>query len=285
MAAIEDALYSMHPPPQLREKKMQVLALGLSRSGTDSLCKALQTLGYDKVWHGFDLPAFPDNFERWVKLKRKKWKTGPRFRVSDSSTTPGDTDITRADFDDILGNYEAMTDMPSFMFASQLIAAYPEARVILNTRSNEDAWHRSVTESFKDINMGFGFWFWLYSFFDRESYWSRLYWDECWDAWFQGSTAGNGKWVRREYHAMLKGSVASNRMLEWTVEQGWDPLCNFLQKPIPTEEFPNGNAPTELIQRVMAFTVARDARARRNLLAVSSFVLVLVGAVILKIVV
>ncbi|KAM0366855.1 hypothetical protein ACHAPK_008335, partial [Fusarium culmorum] len=31
------------------------------------------------------------------------------------------------------------------------------------------------------------------------------------------------------------------RLLEWTVQDGWEPLCKFLDKPIPDEPFPHVN--------------------------------------------
>ena len=40
-----------NPPPRVREKPMQVLCVGLPRSGTESLQKALLRLGYDYTYH------------------------------------------------------------------------------------------------------------------------------------------------------------------------------------------------------------------------------------------
>lgn len=34
-------------------------------------------------------------------------------------------------------------------------------------------------------------------------------------------------------------------MLEWPVEDGWEPLCAFLDKPVPDEPFPHVNAAAE----------------------------------------
>lgn len=40
---------------------------------------------------------------------------------------------------------------------------------------------------------------------------------------------------------MIRGLVPKERLLEWSVEDGWAPLCNFLGKPIPEEPFPHAN--------------------------------------------
>lgn len=41
---------------------------------------------------------------------------------------------------------------------------------------------------------------------------------------------------------MVRGLVPKERLLEWTVEDGWEPLCAFLEKPVPDEPFPHVNA-------------------------------------------
>ncbi len=40
---------------------------------------------------------------------------------------------------------------------------------------------------------------------------------------------------------MIRGLVAKDRLLEWTVEDGWEPLCEFLGKDVPNEPFPHVN--------------------------------------------
>lgn len=45
------------------------------------------------------------------------------------------------EFDKLLGHCQAVTDQPCCVFAEELIEAYPEAKVILTTRP-EDDWFR-----------------------------------------------------------------------------------------------------------------------------------------------
>jgi hypothetical protein len=35
----------------------------------------------------------------------------------------------------------------------------------------------------------------------------------------------NGKWIYREHCAMIRGLVPQDRLPEWAVEDGWEPLC------------------------------------------------------------
>jgi hypothetical protein len=41
---------------------------------------------------------------------------------------------------------------------------------------------------------------------------------------------------------MIRGLVPKERLLEWYIEDGWEPLCKFLCKPVPEVEFPHANA-------------------------------------------
>jgi hypothetical protein len=47
----------------------------------------------------------------------------------------------RAEFDKLLGHCQGVSDMPAILFADELIAAYPEAKVIL-THRNFDTWYK-----------------------------------------------------------------------------------------------------------------------------------------------
>ena len=41
---------------------------------------------------------------------------------------------------------------------------------------------------------------------------------------------------------MIRGLVPKERLLEWTVKDGWEPLCKFLGKEVPDQPFPHTNA-------------------------------------------
>ena len=41
---------------------------------------------------------------------------------------------------------------------------------------------------------------------------------------------------------MVRGLVPKDRLLEWNIGDGWSPICTFLSKKIPNEDFPHANA-------------------------------------------
>lgn len=138
---------------------MQVICVGLPRSGTESLQQALIKLGYDHTYHGWDI-VYDDEIHSptWVQLARKKWYS------------PGDTEITAEEFDSVLGHAQAVTDAAASCFAAEMIAAYPDAKVVLNMRRDVEGWHKSVMNTLVKANQSWAFW--VASWLDRECFWA-----------------------------------------------------------------------------------------------------------------
>ncbi|KAL3482115.1 hypothetical protein BJX99DRAFT_217391 [Aspergillus californicus] len=235
MSLLEKWIYrSPTPPPQTRTKPMRVLALGMSRSGTESLRRALIILGYDHVYHGFDMTdSYPMQWKQWALLGRRKYGL-------QGTTHKGDPQLSAADFDEIIGHAEAVTDQPCAIFAPELIKAYPAAKVILNHR-DVDAWYGSITALI--LPHARGFWYHVLPWFQADMYWAVQYTVHCFNKYFYDSLERNGKWVYEQHSATIKGLLVDEpeRLLVWQVQDGWEPLCRFLDKPVPEEEFPSGN--------------------------------------------
>lgn len=216
---LEKYIYTVPPqPPRPRKKPMQVLALGMSRSGTESLRRALVILGYDQVYHGFDMSEKkPMQWKQWALLGRRKYGL--------SGSHKGNPVITREDFDEVLGDAEAVTDQPCSIFGLELIKAYPEAKVILNHRE-VDSWYQSMCAL---ILPHYGdFWFHVLPWFQTDMYWAVQYTLDCMNRFFYGSLERNGKWVYEQHGAAIRGGVESERLLVWRVQDGWEPLCRYV---------------------------------------------------------
>ena len=48
---------------------------------------------------------------------------------------------------------------------------------------------------------------------------------------------------------MLESTVPSDRLLVWSVKEGWGPLCELLELPVPEEPFPHINYRTGVLAR------------------------------------
>ncbi|RAK78949.1 sulfotransferase family protein [Aspergillus fijiensis CBS 313.89] len=234
-------LYSYPPPPpRHRTQPIRILCVGLPRSGTESLSLALTQLGY-KPFHGWDL-VFDTaaHLQAWAQLAERKH--------APSATTPRDDPITRADFDALLpGDCDVVLDSAAALFTPEILQAYPDAKVILNTRRDVAAWQRSARQAF--VTDGAAHWgLWVLHLFSAEVFWLwRLYYAVGFPGLFGARTVeeglvGKGRRVYREHGWMVKGLVPSDNLLEWNVEDGWGPLCEFLEKEVPQQPFPQTNA-------------------------------------------
>lgn len=80
----------------------------------------------------------------------------------------------------------------------------------------------------------------------------------------------NGIELYKNHYAALEAECkAQDRtVLHWTAEEGWEPLCKFLDKEVPKEAFPNENNPGAFAKRSMEANHQRRIRARRNMMMV-----------------
>ncbi|KAE8422797.1 hypothetical protein BDV36DRAFT_244610 [Aspergillus pseudocaelatus] len=235
---------------------MQVLAVGISRSGTESLREALHILGIKHTHHGFDTILPPSSLQATYRLLQKKYTGTP-------------SPLTASDFDTVLGNCVGVTDLIAAEFAPELIAAYPEAKVILNTRRDLDGWYKSMQLTMGYFDRNPVDWDWCKSWFCAELFWIR----QCMcrtmmKRFFRGSFESNGRWVYESHVALIRGlGLAEERLLEWSVEDGWEPLCRFLGKEVPEGvEFPSGNPPKAWAERIARTMEVHHRRAVRNMI-------------------
>ncbi|KAL3485985.1 hypothetical protein BJX62DRAFT_229079 [Aspergillus germanicus] len=252
------------PPPQ-RKKPMQVLAVGISRSATESLREALHILGLEHTHHGFDTILPPYDLEDIYRLLKQKYAKRPAQSGTETAQ------LTAADFDTFLWNCVGVSDLHAAEFAPELIAAYPDAKIILNTRSDLDAWYASMKATMGYFDANPVDWDWVKSWFCAELFWVR----QCMcrtlmPTFFKGSFARNGKEVYKEHVQMIRGLMKERgeegRLLEWSVEDGWGPLCAFLGRDIPEGvEFPSGNPPRAWAERIARTTEVYHRRAVRNM--------------------
>lgn len=253
--------------------QLRVLALGLSRSGTDSLRAALTDLNYKNVYHGWVIPmAQSTDPGLWCPLMRRKYS-------GDFVASRLAPEVLRAEFDMLLGNCEAVTDVPCFVFAEELIKAYPDAKIILNRRRDIDAWYRSMQETAMAV---FTWPLWVLHFFDKELFWIYSVFELGLMVWARGDFDKYGKVAANEHYRRLEDVCKRERRqyLDWAADEGWDPLCAFLGREVPAESFPWENKAGLAFEKKMEAAIgAMVMRAARNL---GVLLLVGVALIILK---
>lgn len=192
--------------------------------------------------------------------------------------------FTTKDWDALLGHCAAITDLPLVGFWRELYETYPDAKIVLVER-DEDAWYKSLSEAVVE------------PFFTRTSNITRLYLEP-----LVGSRLGeiayksvtgflgakdeagiksNMRTLYRRHYKEVRETVPEDRLLEFDMASGWEPLCQFLSKPVPDCEFPRVNE-TDAVKKVFETYKRRRLAELGNLIlsrAVPATLFVLVAAV------
>ncbi|KAI1345339.1 P-loop containing nucleoside triphosphate hydrolase protein [Xylaria sp. FL0043] len=225
--------YAKNPRKIPRPKPMKVLVLGLSRTGTATIYTALQTLGMNP-YHFKEVNRNKHNghFEFWLQVVRAKYQG-----VGEPMKGP--------DFDQVLWNYDAVTDAPGCLFVEELVEAYPEAKVILTTRTPE-SWLESIRSTLLEL-VSWRSWV-IRALFDRDfsaGYWTLF--DSTMAVWSRNLPP----WKPSSYPTLLdsfekhntlvRKVVPKDKLLDFHPTMGWAPLCAFLGVPTPEGKFPHVN--------------------------------------------
>jgi hypothetical protein len=65
-----------------------------------------------------------------------------------------------------------------------------------------------------------------------------------WKCIFWNDLPAHGIRVYREHNTMVQ-RLAADRVLTYNTKEGWEPLCKFLELPVPDVEFPHVNKTAE----------------------------------------
>ena len=172
--------------------------------------------------------------------------------------------FSRTEWDQLLANYGAVTDVSALAFSADLISAYQEAKVVLMER-DIDKWYVSFDDAvIKVMWAKWGNWIAsLDPWFVGPIRDVHLRWAEDWMG--AGSTEEmrtKAKEKYRKYCASIRRIVPKERLLEYKLGSGWEPLCEFLGKDVPDLEFPRVNETASMHEKMSI--VAR--RGLKNLL-------------------
>lgn len=157
---------------------------------------------------------------------------------TDGSSAPPKT---AEEFDQVLWRYDALTDTPCVLLSEELLAAYPDAKVILTER-DVDSWVASMQRSYYKVLFSRGMR--IMQALDPE-FLGKYY------AMGMGSlntwTGGDAENIEKlkkgykQHYERMRIIVPKERLLEWHPRDGWEPLCEFLGKDVPEGEFPKVN--------------------------------------------
>src|ERR671913_800204 len=130
MLDVEEESAAGPPSPTL-----MVIGTGFGRTGTLSLREALVRLGFGPCDHMLENFEHPERFPHWRDALKKKQSGEP------------------IDWRPLLDGYRAIVDWPGAFFWRELIAAHPEAKVILTVRDPE-RWYDSARATIYAASQG-----------------------------------------------------------------------------------------------------------------------------------
>jgi hypothetical protein len=198
---------------------LKIIGAGLGRTGTLSLKLALEHLGLGPCYHMSEmLSQVRSHLPLWIEAANGN-----------------------AQWEAIFADYPSSTDYPGCTFWRELVAQYPDAKVILTTR-DPDSWFESVSatifsqrhrERFEG-NPAMAEFFALTVFRGIED---KLDDREALLAFF------------REWNQTVIDEVPADKLLVYAPGDGWEPLCTFLGVPVPAEPYPRVNSREEMTEQ------------------------------------
>ncbi|KAF5627437.1 hypothetical protein F52700_8363 [Fusarium sp. NRRL 52700] len=241
------------PPP--------ILCIGAPRNGSASLMQALQILGYPNVHHGWEVAEREDLRWQWPIFDRACDATFTNLPSYNGKP------FSRADWDEVFGEYDAVSDIAAF-FAESLVPAYPDAKVILVER-NVDRWFLSMHALVKNTPSRFrrklGAKIGDFSGPPSPRIAHKLH-----QGW-TGAPSPNDvieylKPAYARHNKFIRDNVPKEHLLDFKLVDGWEPLCRFLGKDIPNVPFPHVNDLKEYAAREKRLEKKMFKLALRNLI-------------------
>ena len=202
---------------------IDVIGAGFGRTGTLSLKFALETLGFDKCYHMMEVMLNEHHVELWRQAAR----------------------LENVDWHALYQGYRATVDWPSASFWRELRLVYPDAKLILTLRDSEQwytsvmntIWKRSATALPEGKRRG-----------DPEMIERAMMSHEViWNGVFGGRMDDKDHVIDcfESHNQEVIDTVPADQLLVYRPGDGWEPLCEFVEKPVPDSDYPRVNSTEE----------------------------------------
>ncbi|MEO8309049.1 MAG: sulfotransferase family protein [Pseudomonadota bacterium] len=194
---------------------LKVIGAGLGRTATFSLKFALEHLGFGPCYHMSEVFAGARrNVPLWINAVKGK-----------------------PDWEEIFRGFQSTTDYPACTYWRELTDLYPQAKVILTVR-DPDSWFDSVSETIFSEKM-------LASLAGSpvEVMMNGVVFNA-----FEGKVKDRAfmtRWFTQRNQQVID-ALPPERLLVFSPKEGWEPLCAFLDVPVPSVPFPRVNSRDEL---------------------------------------
>jgi hypothetical protein len=203
---------------------LAIIGSGFGRTGTASLKRALEILGFGPCHHMEEVLAHPEQVPYW------------------QAAIAGEP----VEWDKVFSGYRSQVDWPGAHVWRRLAFAYPEAKVIHSVRP-EDAWWTSFSATIGKVismhedlpvpphvkAMGAAM---------------KTAIEQTFGCPLTDRAGALAAFRRRTEE--VRAAIPRERLLVFDVSQGWQPLCTFLGVSVPDRAFPHMNSTQEFWQLV-----------------------------------
>lgn len=199
---------------------LSVIGAGFGRTGTKSLKLALEQMGLGPCHHMEEVLSKPRQLLYW------------------QAAVAGNA----VDWDGAFAEYRSSVDWPSAHYWRELAAHYPDAKLVLTVRPEDDWWDsyaRTIMPTLSPDRTGI-----------TDAHLQgvvnvsiEIIVKKTFGAAFDDRDAGIAAYQR--HIAEVKAALPPERLLEFNVGDGWGPLCAFLGLAVPDGPFPRANSSKE----------------------------------------
>jgi hypothetical protein len=210
--------------PRSAAGELRVVGAGLGRTGTSSLKLALEQLLGGPCYHMLEVGQRPADVAVWDRA----------------------IDSEPVDWAALLAEFRATVDWPAAAFWRELSAANPGALVLLSSRDSAQTWWRSMegtiavalsqplAEDDEDNAR-------------RRTMIRRMMAERFTPDW---RDPGEAMAAYERHLEDVRRGVAPERLVDWRVGDGWEPICAALGLAVPDEQFPHENRTTDFRLRM-----------------------------------
>jgi hypothetical protein len=199
---------------------LRVVGAGLGRTGTHSLKIALEQLLGGPCYHMTEVFGRPDDIPVWHRAMEGEMPN----------------------WDTFLADYVSGVDWPISAFWRETSTAFPDAVVLLSTRSDSDAWWKSANDTIFQVtgrpagsdpaDVGAA-----QMAMARDMLALRFT-----PEWRDEAAAKRAYELHNE---TVRATVPSDRLVDWQPGDGWEPMCAALGVAVPDSPFPHVNSTAE----------------------------------------
>eukprot|EP00747_Dinoflagellata_sp_TGD_P022577 gnl/TRDRNA2_/TRDRNA2_129200_c0_seq1.p1 gnl/TRDRNA2_/TRDRNA2_129200_c0~~gnl/TRDRNA2_/TRDRNA2_129200_c0_seq1.p1 ORF type:complete len:270 (-),score=28.94 gnl/TRDRNA2_/TRDRNA2_129200_c0_seq1:82-891(-) len=207
--------------PQFTDAEIVAIGAGLARSGTNSLKAAFETLLQSESISLSDV-AGTDKLSDWLRFFKDR--------------------TNRTLLRSLVDGYSSVSSLPGAFAYKELLEEFPNAKVVLTRHpKGPEAWYSSTMGTIARLNYEIFNATWI-GMIPKVKYvhaqLREMYLDSAFMAreeWLQKDVAI----ARYEaWNAEVERFVPKHQLLIFSASQGWEPLCKFLDKPVPTLTYP-----------------------------------------------